>query len=80
VTAQIPALLEHLEKTGALSVPASDLASVAEQFAEPSNLSVSDDLRQIVNSHHLNRSPVGELLSGLAHLLDRPEPGGQPQH
>jgi hypothetical protein len=77
-------VIERLEETGALSVPASDLEAVADQFSEPSKLSISDELRQIVTNRYLNGSPAGDLLSSIAHLLDaktsKGEPGGQPQH
>jgi hypothetical protein len=40
--------------------------------------SISDELRQIVVNRYLHGSPLGDLLSGLAHLLD-PEQKPDPQ-
>jgi hypothetical protein len=41
-------------------------------------LSISDELRQIVTDRYLKGTPVGDVLSGLAHILDpeqKPEGG-----
>jgi hypothetical protein len=33
-------------------------------------LSISDELRQIVTDRYLTGTPLGDVLSGLAHILD----------